>query len=494
MTDQATRHREQLCTLWPTMTTRSISGPLADRTVIVLHSVGFEFPAHLQHVVPAYEERFLCAIMSLLRQPQGRVIYLTSLPMLPRLVDYYFDLAPNLRPHDVRDRLTLISVGDGSNTPLTRKIVQRPRLIERIRASVPDPRRALILPFWTSADEMRLGETLDIPVYGHDPALSWMGTKSGSRRIFEAQGVPVAPGVDGVRTLDDVVEAIRSLRRSDEDSFIVKLDDSAGGLGNGTVRLAGASTPQEIGERVRAIELDDPDERVERYLELLDKQGGVVELRLTGEEVRSPSIQMRVDPEGRVEVLSTHDQLLGGSNGLTYLGCRFPADPAYALEITRHARQIAKRVAFEGALGRFSIDFVVVRTGETWDVYAIEINLRNGGTTHPMLALLSLTDGEYDEHTAEFRAADGKVKHYLASDHVEASGFERLTPDDLLDLAHGELHWHEERLNGVVFHMVSAIAAAGRTGVTVIGDSVEEAERRYRRVLDVLSRESSARS
>ncbi len=493
MTDQATRHREQLCTLWPTMTTKSVSGPLADRTVVVLHSVGFEFPAHLQHVVPAYEERFLCSILSLLRQPKGRVIYLTSLPLLPRLVDYYFNLAPNLQQHDLRDRLSLLSVGDGSSRPLTRKIIERPRMIERIRSRIPDVRRALLLPFWTSPDEIALGQALDVPVYGHDPSLSWMGTKTGSRRIFADQGVAHAPGVNGVHSLDDVVEAIRQLRTSDDDAFVVKLDDSAGGLGNGSVRLQGATTPDEIGDRVRAIELDDPDESFERYLELLALQGGVVELRLTGEEVRSPSVQMRVDPEGRVEVLSTHDQLLGGSNGLTYLGCRFPADPAYAKEITEQARTIAKRLAFEGALGRFSIDFVTVRRGERWDVYAIEVNLRNGGTTHPMLTLLSLTDGEYDPESAEFRTPDGHTKHYVASDHVEAPGYDRLTPDDLLDLAQGELHWDEGELKGVAFHLVSAIAAAGRTGVTVVGDSLEEAGRRYRRVIEVLDRESAAR-
>ena len=493
MTDQATRHREQLCTLWPTMTTKSVSGPLADRTVVVLHSVGFEFPAHLQHVVPAYEERFLCAILSLLRQPKGRVIYLSSLPLLPRLVDYYFNLAPNLQQHDLRDRLSLVSVGDGSSKPLTRKIVERPRMIERIRASIPDVRRALLLPFWTSQDEIALGQALDVPVYGHDPALSWMGTKTGGRRIFADQGVEHAPGVEGVRSLDDVVEAIRQLRTSGEDAFVVKLDDSAGGLGNGSVRLHGATTPDEIGERVRAIELDDPDESFERYLELLATQGGVVELRLSGDEVRSPSVQMRIDPEGRAEVLSTHDQLLGGANGLTYLGCRFPADPAYAKEITEQARTIAKRLAFEGALGRFSIDFVTVRRGDRWDVYAIEVNLRNGGTTHPMLTLLSLTDGEYDPETAAFRTPDGQSKHYVASDHVEAAGYERLTPDDLLDLAQGELHWDEEALKGVAFHLVSAIAAAGRTGVTVVGDTPAEAERRYRRVVEVLDRESAAR-
>jgi hypothetical protein len=31
-----------------------------------------------------------------------------------------------------------------------------------------------------------------------------------------------------------------------------------------------------------------------------------------------------VTPTGEVEIVSTHDQLLGGPSGQSYLGCRFP--------------------------------------------------------------------------------------------------------------------------------------------------------------------------
>ena len=58
---------------------------------------------------------------------------------------------------------------------------------------------------------------------------------------------------------------------------------------------------------------------------------------------------------------------------------------------------IGHRLAREGVIGRFALDFVVVKdqTG-AWTSYAIEINLRKGGTTHPFLTLQFLTDGRYD--------------------------------------------------------------------------------------------------
>ena len=47
----------------------------------------------------------------------------------------------------------------------------------------------------------------------------------------------------------------------------------------------------------------------------LQERKGVVEERIMGEEFRSPSVQLRVTPLGKVELLSTHDQLLGGPTG-----------------------------------------------------------------------------------------------------------------------------------------------------------------------------------
>ena len=98
----------------------------------------------------------------------------------------------------------------------------------------------------------------------------------------------------------------------------------------------------------------------------------------------------------RSSCLSTHDQVLGGPTGQSYLGARFPADTAYGPAIMREAAKVARRFARDGVIGRFALDFVVVRTqGGEWRPYAIEVNLRKGGTTHPFLTLQYLTDGRF---------------------------------------------------------------------------------------------------
>ncbi len=129
-----------------------------------------------------------------------------------------------------------------------------------------------------------------------------------------------------------------------------------------------------------------------------------------------------------------------------------------------HAEQIGQRLAREGALGRFAVDFVVVRDGGgSWTPYAIELNLRKGGTTHPFLTLQFLTDGRYDPVTALFTTPRGREKHLVATDHLESPDLRGLVPSDLFDIVarHG-LHFDQSRQEGIVFHMISCLTEHGR--------------------------------
>src|ERR1044072_9433063 len=110
--------------IWPTVTLRS-SGDV-ERTVVVVHSISFDVPDQLIPVFPAYEERFLCLVLSLLRAPRSRVVYVTSQPIHPRVADYYFSLVPELDTPDARTRFEAVSLVDGRNEPLSSKVLARP--------------------------------------------------------------------------------------------------------------------------------------------------------------------------------------------------------------------------------------------------------------------------------------------------------------------------------------------------------------------------------
>jgi hypothetical protein len=87
---------------------------------------------------------------------------------------------------------------------------------------------------------------------------------------------------------------------------------------------------------------------------------------------------------------------------------RADGERAYAVTIMNEAAKLGRRLATEGVFGRFAIDFVAVRDeGSDWQTYAIELNLRKGGTTDPLLTLQFLTDGSYDAEDGLFRTPRG---------------------------------------------------------------------------------------
>src|SRR5204862_1443683 len=143
------------------------------------------------------------------------------------------------------------------------------------------------------------------------------------------------------------------------EQVMAKLNEGVSGEGNARVDLRGADGAAAIEERLRSMSFE-TETTFDRYIEKLGERGGVVEELIAGDEFRSPSVQLRVTPLGKVELLSTHDQMLGGPSGQTYIGCRFPADPSYAPQITAEAAKIGARLAKEGVIGRFALDFVTV--------------------------------------------------------------------------------------------------------------------------------------
>jgi hypothetical protein len=470
-------------------------------SVVVIPSVSLDrIEERSGTLIQAFEERFLFLLL-LLRQPRLRMVYVTSMPIAPAIVEYYLALLPGVIPSHARARLHLLHVGDASPRPLTGKLLARPHLLARIAGLIPDRARAHLVPYTTTELERDLALSLGIPMYGADPRLWPLGTKSGCRRLFAEEGVRHPLGFEDLHDVDAVVSALQQLRgqRPTVGRALVKLNEGVSGEGNALVDLRGLPAAgaveerAELRRRVEAMALESPTITVDAYLGKLAERGGIVEERIVGRELRSPSVQLRVLPDGQVELLSTHDQLLGGPSGQRYLGCRFPADFGYASAISREALVIGRRLAAEGVLGRFALDFVVVRDAGEWTPYAIEINLRKGGTTHPFLTLQFLTDGRYDPGTALFVTPAGKEKHLVATDHLESPELCGLSVEDLFDIvARHRLHFDQSRQVGVVFHMISALTELGRVGLTAVGDSPSDADARYRRAEEILLGEAQA--
>ena len=472
----------------------------AGESIVVVPSVAPDGPHMTGAAVQALEERFLFLLL-LLRQPRLQVIYVTGRPVPEPIIEYYLSLLPGVIPRHARARLHMVALHDGSSRALSRKLLERPRALADVQRLIPDRARCHLVPYSTTTLERDLALALGIPLFGADPRLLAFGTKTGCRRLFAEAGVVHPLGHEDIRDPAAVTAAIADMRarRPAMTSAIVKLNEGVAGRGNAVVDLGGLplpgapEEPAELQARVDAMALEHAETPRETYLARLAADGGIVEERVAGTEVRSPSVQLRVTPIGEVQLLSTHDQVLGGPTGQRYEGCRFPADFGYAQAITREAAKVGARLAEKGVLGRFAIDFVVVRDATaTWEPYAIELNLRKGGTTHPFLTLQFLTDGRYDPNTALFTAPSGREKHLVATDHLESELFRGLTTDDLFDIAvRNRLHFDQARQVGTVFHMMSGLSELGSVGLTAVGDSPEDADATFRRAERILLEEAA---
>jgi hypothetical protein len=487
--------QEQLPQVWDAM-----RRDRPEESAVVVPSISLESSTATNGtLMQAMEERALFQLL-LLRQPMLRLVYVTSSPIADEIVDYYLSLLPGVIPSNARRRLRLVSVGDASTRPLSQKVLDRPRVLRRIGELIPDRSVSHLIPYTTTELERDVAISLGIPRYGADPRLARLGSKSGCRRLFGDVGVRAPAGAEGLRTVDDLVDAVVGMRDGSASlaEVIVKIDEGVSGSGNALVDVAGLPAPGDPDEapavraRIQALRPEAVDLGVEEFLRGFERLGGVVEERITGQALTSPSVQMRVLPDRTVELLSTHDQLLGGASGQKYLGCVFPADPAYSRLISEPAMAVGRELADRGVLGRFAVDFVAVRDdAHDWTAYAIELNLRKGGTTHPFLTLQYLVGGAYDGEEGLYRAASGSPKFLVATDHLEDVRLTALTPRDVFDVvARKRLHFDHSRKTGVVFHMISCVTECGRLGMTAIGDSPEEAWATYQAATEALLEEA----
>lgn len=440
----------------------------------------------------ALEERLLCLLL-LLRKPRARMIYCTSQTIGPNLVDYYLGLLPGVIPAHARARLHLFPVHDASPRPLARKILERPRLVERLRELVPDPETTHLVPFSMTDLERGLSVALGIPAFGADPRLDELATRSGSRRLFAEVGVSRPEGIEGIRSQEDALEAIRELRARVPGLPQARVELERGDPRRPGLRVTladlgpatGAEADRLVAERLRSFPVEPAD--AERFWQRVAAEGAVVEAPMLREERRSVSVELRITPVGGVELQAAHDRPLRGDPGW-----RFPADPAYARAVAADSLRVGEQLRRAGVLGSFSVLFEAARDpGGAWRHEALQVELGKNETSVPHLTLTFLTDGRYEIEEGRFRARGGQSKCSLATRAVSSPSFRAITPDEVFDIVvrHG-LHYDHATQTGVVLNMLSGLTELGSFGLTAVGDSHEDARELHDRAVATLGFEA----
>lgn len=312
--------------------------------------------------------------------------------------------------------------------------------------------------------------------------------------MFKQAGVPIPPGYENLKSVDDILEALMALKADNPNlrKTVIKLNEGFSGDGN-AVYTYGKLPKITIDLLRNNMKIVAGDMNYEQFMEKLQQMGGIAEAFVDGEIKTSPSVQCLINPLQEIDVVSTHDQILGGESGQVYLGAKFPADAAYRHEIGALGHKVAVHMAKLGVLGRFGVDFVSVKEGDEWKHYAIEINLRKGGTSHPYLMLQLLTGGNYDYQSGKYVMPNGQTRSYIATDALVYENFKKLTPPDLIDIAIcNGLHFDGSTQEGVMFHLIGALSQHGKLGVLSIANTPERAEALYNKTITVLLNETQA--
>ncbi len=451
-------------------------------TIVVIPSITFPV-AELDKITGAqrYEERTLFMAL-LLGRPALRMVYVTSLPIDPATVDYYLRFVPD--PHGARERLHLVTLDDSSGPPLSEKLLSRPDVLDRVRVLAGDPADACVLTFNVNPVEVEVCRRLGLALYGPTPELARLGSKSGARRVARQAGVAVLEGAEDLFSLAAVKVAVQEIRarRPAAEAVVIKLDYGFSGqgsvmvdIGDPTVALTAApATFCAAGESWPS------------YSAKLEAEGGIVEELVRVPGTASPSVQLHVSPAGTFEVVSTHDQLLGGPGNQVYVGCRFPADDAYRLAIQAEAIKVGEILADAGVIGSFGIDFLVVPDGGGGHVFLTEINLRMGGTTHPFWMARLATGGTYDVASGSL-VAGGRPKFYVATDNFKSPSLVGRSPASVIaTVDDAGLGFDPGSATGATLHLLGAVRDHGKVGATCVADSPAEAETLYQRVASVL--------
>ena len=262
-------------------------------------------------------------------------------------------------------------------------------------------------------------------MYWAEPALADLGGKTGCRRLFARATCRTrwAP-----RTWAASSEVSGALSRCGDPArpsgqVIVKTNGAypggqRPGRPGGTLSCRRAAA-RAMGERVRAISWGQRQGPLDAYVASFAQDGGIVEERISGAELLSPSVQLRAIPTAAWSCCPPTTSCSGGpADRATSVACSPPTGVLAADQRTGSADRRAARRRRRGGQVRHRLRGRQGTKG-SWAAFAIEVNLRKGGTARPFLALQLLTDGRYDGAGGPFRSGGGREKELVATDHLE---------------------------------------------------------------------------
>jgi predicted ATP-grasp superfamily ATP-dependent carboligase len=380
-----------------------------------------------------YEHRMLWTL--LLKRYVKKITFLSSKPVSQEYKKYLFKLG-NIHQSDQED-IVFISTNKISNN-LSYNILNNEKLITKIQKEIKNPLKTLLLPFISTKVERNLSIKLGIKLMGSSKSINEWASKYGNHIIFKETNTPTPMISPNLKSFKEVELEFNNCNPSKK--YLLKLNYGVSGKGNFNLN-----------------------KETIHNLENLDYTEGSIIEEFIEDIKNSPSVQGYIDNNANVKILSTHEQILD-ETGMVFQGSLFPA-----------SKKNQKRDDYLSSKGRrffkkqilywfFALDFVETEKG----VFAIEINLRQGGTTHPFFMSKLITNSRYCERNLQL-SYNNELLYYLSNDNFK-SKFNKF--GDILDIFKNRgILYDDYKKEGVVFHMTSALKDFNKIGYVIISKS-----------------------